>query len=589
MYLGLSVVLMKKRILRMIAAVLLAIVVFSLTGLSACVAFLDEAQVFARVVMDREDRLVAVTGTRTIRNSDYDTYSELDKLKSEEWLQENVRLTADEVVRFSPLNRVGSEFAMNPPVLNFIREIHCNGFLELTEEQANYYGYEVIGRLPETENEIAISECFLEKALVAQNPPWAEPCVSAEDALGRELVWRVWGDLNIEIDSETGTVTFTPEFKESGIVVGVVDTHCAYPHLTREYFNIWDAIFVNRCFFGEEPAEGELTFRSEYNKNSIYIGERYHYDRAIRAQGEYFTGSGAVEGDMFLLPDSCIADAFGMISCNLTYEGETYLDYGAYFSARTEGMSRKEAYLEGKKIFDEYGLATFFYRMDYDFVGEETNQRLRLSGFFYGEDGYLMVGDAFYDTIEPYSHGLYDFCLVELPSDYNSLVEYYSLLEENSLRVQYTWVAEDFDFVLSELRFLRQWLLALAAVLSAFSVLLLSVFSVSQYNANRISFGVLRSLGMTNKSVWKILLIQSLMISGSVFLGGTLGAAGLLRLLQIQELMIGETFIYRYLTVNFAVIALLFALSVLFGFILSLILSQQLKRKPPLDIIRRGV
>lgn len=575
-------VFLKKSRGRLISSILLAAFTFALIALLLTTVFYDENEVFARIAMQGFTYTDAQK-YYTTHDSSYDEQSVLDKALDLSNGEKDVivKITEEEYAEISDhslltlrYNRAPAPYSDSSVVVYQNTEIAskvyaANTYLEMTEESLEFFGYTVkAGRLPQSADEAAISLCLFE----------------------------VFEELGYFLDEETAAISSFSDiigksYLDGLTITGVIDTHCAgHGEETRsEDSRISHAVYRSSdAFASPAPAEGELAYST-----GVTVGEeRYHFSTVKRAsQTEYFTGSGNISSDMFLLPASLIGKVYSTIPCRAAIDGKSYSDYGELFYEKTEGLSAHESFLVGKELCDRYGLAAYLKQIEIvDTTPVETEDTLRLGGFVYGEEDSVFTSDSFYELLYPYYRGIYPSCIILLPRDFDELVALSEFLNENGIKPKSSPFGVSYSLQIADLAMLKRYMSVVSVLMGIFIVILLSTFLVSNYEKRLTSMGILYATGVGRKEIAWILFMQAFILCMGASILGLCCAAAIWKISALSSSPAFYIFhdLSAIITINAPVCLTVLGLGFALSLVMSFVQFVQIKRKPPLNVIKKG-
>ncbi len=576
-------VFIKKSKGRLISSILLAAFTFVLITILLTTVFYDENKVFARTAMKGYTYTDAKKYYIT-HDSSYDEESLLDKAMSLSNGEEEVivKITEEEYAEIGDhsLLTLRCDSATVPSIAansqnwdweNLQKAWAANTYLEMTEEGLEYLGYTVkAGRLPQSADEAAISLCLFE----------------------------LFENLGYFLDEETETAISSfsdiigKSYLEGLTITGVIDTHCAGHNgeTKSEDSKLAHAVYRSSdAFASPAPAEGELAFYT-----GVTVGEEQYFFSTLKraSQTEYFTGSGNLSSDMFLLPASLIGEVYSTIPCRAAIDGKSYSDYGELFYEKTEGLSAHESFLVGKELCDRYGLATYLQQIEIVHTTPvETKDTLRLGGFVYGEEDSVFTSDSFYELLYPYYRGIYSSCIILLPQDFDELVALSEFLNENGFEsTNSSPFGNDYSLIITTLAMIKRYTSVASVLMGIFIVILLSTFLVSNYEKRLTSMGILYATGVGRKEIAWILFMQALILCMSASIIGLCCAAAIWKISAVSSSPVFELLHYfsPVVTINAPVCLTVLGLGFALSLLLSLVQLVQIRRNPPVNVIKKG-
>lgn len=297
--------------------------------------------------------------------------------------------------------------------------------------------------------------------------------------------------------------------------------------------------------------------------------------------------------DGIYLPFSMIPVVLNSISCTVEYHGTYYRTYAQLFDAilreeaDTEDM--QAAYLATfEKLVAEYDLQPDF---RYPFKKPELGVAYEVSvnGFYFQENPTadesareLMMQDQLFDAIRSGIKGQCDMILVPV----NEGIKHY-LNKDAAIRavdpiVSELYARENNIAVFTEIAKI------LSIIFAVFSALLLVTF-ISQSLADKTkTIGILRAFGSDNLGVLQIFLWEGLTIGIAVFIISTVSLFGVCAILNaLFADLIG--FAVTFWRMDMLVACYLFLLSIVFSFIGCVMPIIKLIRMHPTEIIRSDI
>lgn len=421
---------------------------------------------------------------------------------------------------------------------------------QVSEESLAYLRIPYEGRLPATNNEIAISQALA-------------------DAIGG-------GCLETKIIIQ-GTEYLVTAILDTGKDIG-------------DGLSLQNALFVyNVDLFDQgtdmllEPAWGLHIIDSRPISISKIIKDRDSLQKYVMQEGP---------GGIYL-PVSMIPAALNSISCTIEYQGIYYRTYGQLFDA----LLREEADIEDmqtvymstfEKLVKEYDLEPNFH---YPFKKAEFGVAFDVSvnGFYFQENPAtdeapqeLLMQDDLFNAIRSSIEGQCDMIIVPV----NEGIKNY-LNKDANVRVV--------DPIVSEL-FARENNIAvfteiaevLSIIFAVFSALLLVTFISQSLSDKTKTIGILRAFGSDNLGVLQIFLWEGLTIGLSVFFVSCVSLFGVCEILNaLFAVFIG--FDVTFWRMDLLVGLCLFLLSIVFSFIGCVMPIIKLVRMHPTEIIRSDV
>ncbi|MBD5092004.1 MAG: ABC transporter ATP-binding protein, partial [Clostridiales bacterium] len=265
----------KRHPVRIIATLLLSILTFSLLGISINIAMMNPYQSFIDAAYDKN---LEYTALYKFNAAQYEDYNSFDQLLGSNNITYKQRCLSEYDLSLLR-DRYDMEFSLicSAYIKSFYKSIaatvkqlnealhssndhnsiHADGFMAMSLSECNRHGFEIIGRLPENDNEIAINECMLNSFMVAGIIEDAKtyPINSAEDILGHKI------SVSMDVRPADIPIPNQGKFGDSDIktIVGVVDTgcdrQCSKTHPEEDYVfnpeNYHEKIFISENFFNE--------------------------------------------------------------------------------------------------------------------------------------------------------------------------------------------------------------------------------------------------------------------------------------------------------------------------------------------------
>ena len=436
-----------------------------------------------------------------------------------------------------------------------------SGYVYFTEEDINSFGFDLEGRLPTNENEIAISKHIFESIKKCKE----------------------------EITSWQGLRINTGKFDDYKTVVGIIDDHTnlsKYTNMTENElmnnsyniqqfmnYNFTNLAYVSEPVFNEISSEGitayyyltvgETNLGYQFNKDEIRtnedVYEEYGYDGSYYNSYAEFLGLSYYK-DGVINPDGTLNLGKNEIIVS-EYVLNNILDYE---SKLQEGLT---------------------ITVSFDYEGTEKVAEFTVVGIM-NRYSYLCSQDTFNSSVAPLFSG-YEFAVTTLTGT-DSDREFVRFLENyNDENIRYT-IQSDATSTLnmfeSMLSSVTSVFLYVAIAFAVFASLLLMNFISTSISYKKREIGVLRALGARGSDVFGIFFNESMVIALinfalaaiATFVGCTL----------INSSIIAELGISIYF-LNFSIrqVLIILAVSVGTAFLASLLPVVKISRKKPIDAI----
>jgi len=265
----------KRHPIRLILTLIMSVITFSLFGLSINIAMMNPYKSFIDAVYEKNLDYTAIYKYQEVEN-DYDgsieqmlggdqfVYNELCLSNSDISLLQDKYDLQFNLICSAYIDSFQKSIAATITQLNNVMPnssdhftLHSNGFMYMSLSECQNLNFEIIGRLPENENEIAINECMLNTFSIAglKENDKIYPINSAQDIIGHSI--------SVLVNTFPNGIPMpnNGKFGDSDIktIVGVVDTGCdrqcsrSHPQ-TSVYSNLenyHEKIFISENSFDE--------------------------------------------------------------------------------------------------------------------------------------------------------------------------------------------------------------------------------------------------------------------------------------------------------------------------------------------------
>lgn len=265
----------KRHPIRLIITLIMSIITFSLFGLSINIALMNPYKSFIDAVYEKNLNYTAIYKYQKFENdyngsfdqmmgADKFVYDELCLSKSDISLLQDKYDLQFNLICSAYIDSFQNSIAATVKQLNNITQnssdhftLHADGFMFISLSECQNLNFEIIGKLPENENEIAINECMLNTFSVAgiKEKDKTYPINSAQDIIGHSISVLVNTFTNDKPMPNNG------KFGDSDIktIVGVVDTGCdkqcslSHPQSNGMLYaeNYHEKIFISENCFDE--------------------------------------------------------------------------------------------------------------------------------------------------------------------------------------------------------------------------------------------------------------------------------------------------------------------------------------------------
>ena len=315
--------------IRMFATLILAVISFALFGISLTFSLADPYEIFAEAMYDNVQTTL-IYKVQTTKPEGYNTGFIFSKFfgtpgwPTSEINLENADIQELEKLAKVPIIKAGvahNLFSFQKVIadmdkIRLERELNCafsaDGYIVIDENVVENYHLNLVGKVPQSPNEIVINESMLNSYIVGGLIDGGETYQihSAEDILGHRI------PISEHTDDLTNLYTIT----------GVIDTGCRHSKFDCEEehgkLSFHDKIFVNQDYFLEEnyalcsinpDRDTFINFAKSLLEDRQYA--RLHSDKQPTA----YAFSNDISGDYYLFTQALIVDK------------NTYLYLGIFF------------------------------------------------------------------------------------------------------------------------------------------------------------------------------------------------------------------------------------------------------------------
>ena len=609
---------LKVKPVRLIFTILLSLVAFAMFGVVDSMSTYKYLNTMAKSIQDSEISTIGVS-KEYISETEYG-YENKSKVN----------------LSIQDIEKIEKETGLNfTPVYNFKQEYECiyfntvesknsksyyynnfNGIIADTEQNLKNIGYEIDGRLPTIDSEIAITKYTAEclqyygfRGRTTQEGTEIE--YKTNDIQDLSMIKNKWIEFNMDDNSK--------RFK----IVGIVDTGIdseryinedtndySFENMLKQYefeivrkFGYHNLIFVTSNFMNSlmtsETASlgfpidnsGSLYLNvndvniaiSSYNTNLININNT---SQSNNFQKYFFNGKTELSKNGILLDLDCYMR--NRVQSNNYSLYNEFINCGDINTFLNENIN---TILDDVNLTD--GVFSFYNNKTY----EEKDMKFKVEGFCYKNDYrpgfgnsnfFMLCGKSVFNTIA-IEDGDYSFAVSSaLPENQKKLMKVLQgIIDMNSESYNYTIkneVSYTLDSIGSLVETLSQVLLYVGIGFAVFSSLMLMNFISTSISYKKREIGILRAIGARSKDVFGIFFNESLLIA---MINCLLACATSFAAVTIINNVLRNQYGLLITIMSFGLrqILLLVGISVLVAFVSSIIPVMKISKKKPIDAI----
>ena len=430
--------------------------------------------------------------------------------------------------------------------------------VSISEDSIQYLNMEYVGRIPATDNEIAISRKLAEVICLSDNST-----EKTEDCIGKHL--HVCGNEYV-----ITALIDTGEEAEEGI-----------PFQNALFSYAINSFDPNEYIELSPPAElylieGYPNSISKIIKNSDSL-EKYALDG--KTNGNY-------------LPASLIPSVLHNVKCSIEYGDCFYRSYGELFNSLIlECQGDTDIQHQYVKAFDrlrkEFNLGVSF-NCTFKIPAFELEYTVSVDGFYYDDTESnnvpesIVLDDSLIDDIRYITEYGCDMLIVPVVPELKAYLDKEAVIQAADPAVTNLYGREENVVTFTKLASV------LAIIFSVFSALLLVSFIIQSLSDKTKTIGILRAFGSDPLNLIKIFIWEGLLLGGAVFIVSKLSLFGVCGILNaLFSDFIG--FNVHFFSMNFSVSVYLLLLAIVFSFIGCIIPIIKLLRLHPTEIIRSDI
>lgn len=344
--------------------------------------------------------------------------------------------------------------------------------------------------------------------------------------------------------------------------------------LAEDYPSVVTVPDMNLTFKNQYVSFGSSTVArlSELDLSKISFGESDDLDFERAGCISNGDSSALQENELIVSGDEVYAAGAFII------DGKTYMEEHSDVS-----LEKKRTQLEYVLTYSDYrtGMQGSGYKIVDQFYNEVYQK--------YDLGDTLIVSDELFEKITEGREGLYEFAFVSLPKSRGEMKNLVKKCEDTDMGIRYSMI----NSVIYELNSLDDMITSMtklfryiSLLLILFVILLMSNFISVGIRDKAKEIGILRSMGAGRRDIYRIFLIEGVLIAG---ISAVLGAILTIIATEVANQMIRHEFLTRIVVADFTIrqILLIFGISICVSLLSSLVPIKQMADKKPIDIIKQ--
>lgn len=476
--------------------------------------------------------------------------------------------------------------------------------LEIVEDSSFEYvkKFNVVGRIPEANNEIIISnvvaDLIIEKGITPFNedklyyPKDYQELISGNKTyyFGENGQVQIVGIINYDLSKYKQAIE-KERNAENGKINWTAEERKLYMEYSAKLNNIYNKIFVSEGFVEELGVQNNLPLNSDYHYQltsediKLWQEGMYFSPSLIKNEIEYY------DGDKWVSTNDLNKNEIILNIKQLEgFDSSDYRDKLTKYINQNLGKEllelEKEFFAEYIKEFDIVNNTVTLKAIENGYISEsETFSNIKIVGvvgLITNSDDYYYVSSELmskYDVqLLPVTGVL---VLENSQNEYKKLMDEFPYNEKISLKSTYSYDVNDMVRIVNTL---KQIAFYVAVVLVIFTIILIGNFMFSSISYRKREIGILRGLGARSTDVTKIFLWEGIVLATISFVLASIGLFIATNLLN-NIIMSGTDLLLTPFIITLRQFVVMLVIVYLIIFISSIIPIRRIAKMKPIDAI----
>lgn len=594
---------LKKKPFRLIVTIFLSMVAFALFGLSNTMSSYNKIESGTDSIVDSKVDYTAFTKNRKIYADGY-SYESFATLSDED--VNNIKSKFPDKI-FNEIvmpNGAGLSieniFDTTTILQNGEYSYYASAFLgvsNIDDKTISDMGYSLEGKLPEKDNEVAITKYVAESFVIGGyceelNQLKGTDIKETKDLIGKTLnlsingkeKYTITGILDTNFNGERYK-KYKEEIKGSMSVtdymlVSELNSVRGYSYNTTLFTtkDVFDKCVNSNVGVISRDMNYSISFYDNTSNDNYYnvenVCELSRISDEMKANIVMFDNKDKLEEDEVILPLSAIID---------------YLD----FDINGNVDEVKKQILANMDIFKKFPVIMETYSDNTGWI--EYNTTMKIVGIYVdlsvNNASVAVLTDGIYDKYDIYSDGKYNVLMSSMPKDSNDISELVKYSYDDGIKgSQYVLNNCTTDFLTTATTIfesLDKVFLYVGVFFAIFAAIMLMNFIATSISYKKREIGILRAVGARGTDVFMIFFNESLIIAIINWLAAIIGTSLVVTL--INNIFRNEyNMVITLLHFGIVQVVLMFVISITVAFVSSFIPVYKVSRKKPIEAIRKN-